>query len=108
MHTKSHKQCNYCGIWFHGANSQRSYLRHLKTYQPAKEKCAHVCQLCEKSFPFKSLLNRHVKRAHNTALEERVDLEFEDDLLKIQKEEPQNSDPQSKKSRRKQKIESRI
>ena len=102
---KSHKQCDHCGKWFHGNNSQRNYHRHLLKHQPKKEKSSYNCQECPKSFPFKSYLNRHVKRAHFI---EKIDLEFKDNLRPVETETLTSLEDKSKKSRRKQTIESRI
>ena len=99
QHVKSHKQCSHCQETFQGPNSSRDYRTHLKTHQPKE---AYNCQICQKSFPYKSYLERHAKSAHNSSAVRKIDLEFDDEYLSVSNE-IQNSEDKAV-SRRKQKL----
>ena len=97
QHLKSHKQCVECGETFQGENSTRDYKNHLKKH--LKGKTTYNCQVCEKTFPSRPYLNRHMKRSHHSNSAKKIDLEFEDDYPTVTNQMPQSSE---KKSRRKQ------
>merc|ERR1712079_421364 len=74
-HLKSHHQCNMCGMKFHGTNSTRTYNRHLKSHDTPEK---YDCPECEKDFPFRSYLTRHIEKSHSNKSKRRLDFELAD------------------------------
>ncbi|OXA54280.1 Zinc finger protein 91 [Folsomia candida] len=84
-HTKIHEmepgakdhQCDQCGLSFrHYASLRRhNQMRH----NPATNMAKFACHMCEKAYPFKSLLNQHQKaRRHFVQTEMDSDSEYSD------------------------------
>ena len=124
-HLKSIFHCNICDERFHGKsnNSFRNYKRHMKKHTkspkqlPQGEKkrkktaFSHHCSICNKNFPYKSYLDRHMSCVHapnlyksnvNKSLDQKY-LELED--KKIEKEINMDSENQPKKQKMEEQIE---
>ena len=78
-HMKSHLFCNKCEKSFKGNNSRRNLQSHMRSHgadhnkkqiqvkevkTPKFEIKEYVCLNCDKSYPFKSYLERHMNISH--------------------------------------------
>ena len=131
QHLKSIFHCNICDERFHGYhgksksnNSLRNYKRHMEKHKKSQSKqlsqekkkrkktaFSHHCSICNKTFPYKSYLDRHMSTVHapnlcksnvNKSLDQK-DLELEDKI--IEEEINMDSENQPKKQKMEEQIE---
>ena len=95
---------------------------HLPTHQPKtpkpekpskppshprekKPEQSHACSTCDKAFPFKSYLERHVEKKHDSKAKRKIDFQIENELPSNSTNEiPSVSQELPKKKRRKQQF----
>ena len=59
QHMSAIKQCEFCEKSFHGRQSSQQFKRHQKTHAPKLE---HPCDVCGKTFKYKSKVAEHKLR----------------------------------------------
>ena len=130
QHLKSIFHCNICDERFHGYhgksksnNSFRNYKRHMNKHAKSQKQLSqgekkvkktpfpHHCSICNKTFPYKSYLDRHMSCVHapnldksnvNKSLDQKY-LQLEDKI--IEKEINMDSENQPKKQKMEEQIE---
>ena len=132
QHLKSIFHCNICDERFHGYhgksksnNALRNYKRHMKKHakllpkqvsqgEKKRKKTAflHHCSICNKTFPYKSYLDRHMSCVHAPNLDKSNDnknldqnyLELEDKIIENEIN-IMDSENQPKKQKMEEQIE---
>jgi hypothetical protein len=121
-HLKSIFHCNICNERFHGKsnNSFRNYKRHMKKHTKSpkqlsqgekkwkKTAFSHHCSICNKNFPYKSYLDRHMSCVHapniyKSNVNKSLDQKYLDKI--IEKEINVDSENQPKKQKMEEQIE---
>ena len=60
IHENSHLQCNVCFKEFSGKHARQFYKRHQRVHNI---KIAHICDVCQKPFQYRSNLKTHKIRS---------------------------------------------
>jgi hypothetical protein len=67
-HAKSHRKCNLCGKEFSGKKSRGRFKNHMEFHERKKVKVFPKCQWCDKEYPYKSYLRKHLVKCNKAYL----------------------------------------